>query len=134
MADIEIQKKQFLFRGKDLEELKALDTREAAKYLPARARRSVLRNFQEVENFVSRAKKKLAKGKKIRTHSRRMIIVPQLVGMQIQIHNGRNFMPIEIIPEMIGHFLGEFAPTRGKVAHSKSGVGATKGSKSLSKK
>lgn len=134
MAEIETQKKQFKYRGKDIEELKALDTREVAKYLNARSRRTVLRNFQEIEEFLKRAKTKESKGKKIRTHKRKLIVVPRMVGMQIQVHNGRMFVPVDIVPEMIGHYLGEFALTRGKVAHSKSGVGATKGSKAKSKK
>lgn len=128
------QKKQFKYKGREIEELKALDIREVAKYLNSRARRTVLRNFQEIENFLKRARTKEAKGKKIRTHKRSLIVVPQFVGMQIQVHNGRTFVPVEIVAEMIGHYLGEFAPTRGKVAHNKSGVGATKGSKSKAKK
>ncbi len=128
------ERKKFKYRGKDIEELKALDTREVAKFLPSRSRRTVLRNFQEIENFVARCKKKIAKGKKIKTHLRKMIVVPQMVGMNIQVHRGNNFVPVEIVPEMIGHFLGEFAPTRNRVAHTKAGVGATKGSKSKSKK
>lgn len=134
MTEETSQKKQFKYRGKDIDELKALDTREVAKYLGSRSRRTVLRNFQYIENFVQRAKTKLAKGKKIKTHKRNIVVVPQLVGMNIQVHNGKAFIPVEIIPEMIGHFLGEFAPTRAKTMHSKSGVGATKGSKSKSKK
>lgn len=128
------ERKKFKYRGKDIEELKAMDTREVTKYLPARSRRSVLRNFQQIENFVARCKKKNSKGKKIKTHLRRMIIVPQMVGMNIQIHSGNKFVPVEIVPEMIGHYLGEFAPTRGRIVHSKSGVGATKGSRAKSKK
>lgn len=128
------ERKKFKYRGKDIEELKAMDTREVTKYLPARSRRSVLRNFQQVENFVARCKKKNTKGKKIRTHLRKMIVVPQMVGMNIQIHSGNKFVPVEIVPEMIGHYLGEFAPTRGRIVHSKSGVGATKGSRAKSKK
>ena len=94
MAEIETtHKKQFKYRGKDIEELKALDTREVAKYLGARSRRTVLRNFQEIENFVARAEKKVAKGKKIKTHKRNIIVVPQMVGMNIQVHNGKNFIP-----------------------------------------
>ncbi len=134
MAEIETtQKKQFKYRGREIEELKAIDTREVAKYLDARARRTVLRNFQQIENFVARCKKKIAKGKKIKTHLRRIVVVPQLVGMQIQVHGGNKFVPVDIVPEMIGHYLGEFVPTRSKVAHSKSGVGATKGTKSKAK-
>ena len=63
-----------------------------------------------------------------------MIIVPQLVGMKIHIYNGHEFMPVEIVKEMLGHRLGEFAPTRSKVKHGNAGVGSTKGSKSQSKK
>ena len=132
--EIQIQKKQFHYRGKSIEELKEMDTREFAKLLPARSRRSVLRNFQNIEKFVSRAKDKIKKNKKIKTHKRDLIIVPQLVGMEIQIHNGRAFIPLIVTGEMLGHFFGEFSPTRGKVAHSKAGVGATKGSKHKAKK
>lgn len=128
------QKKQFTYRGKTIEELKTMDTREFARLLPSKSRRFVLRNFQKIENFVSRCKEKQSKKKRIRTHKRDIAIVPQLVGMNIQVHNGREFIPIEITGEMLGHVLGEFAPTRGKIQHSKAGVGATKGTKHKSKK
>jgi len=134
MAEIQVQKKQFSYQGKSIEELKEMDTREFARLLPSRPRRSILRNFQNIENFVSRAKEKIKKNKKIKTHKRDLIIVPQLVGMEIQIHNGKTFIPLDITGEMLGHFFGEFAPTRNKVAHSKAGVGATKGSKHKAKK
>jgi small subunit ribosomal protein S19 len=131
---MEIQKKQFMYRGKSVDELKGLEVREFSKYLPSRQRRSVLRNFQVVEDFVRRAKTKIEKGKKIRTHSRDIIIVPQMVGMTIQVHNGKTFNPVLIETEMLGHRLGEMSGTRSKVAHSKAGIGATKGSKHKAKK
>jgi small subunit ribosomal protein S19 len=131
---MEIQKKQFIYRGKLVDELKELEVREFAKYLPSRQKRSVLRNFQVIEGFVKRAKEKIEKGKKIRTHQRDIIIVPQMVGMNIQVHNGKNFNPVLIEPEMLGHRLGEMSGTRSKVAHSKAGIGATKGSKHKAKK
>ena len=131
---IESTKKQFTYRGKTIEELKALEVREFARYLKSRPRRAVLRQFQEVEDFVSRTKKKTEKNKQIKTHNRALIIVPQLVGLKIQIYNGHEFVPVEIAKEMLGHRLGEFSQTRGKVKHGGAGVGATKGSKSKSKK
>jgi small subunit ribosomal protein S19 len=131
---IESTKKAFTFRGKSIEELKALDVREFAKYLKSKNRRLALRQFQDVENFTARAKKKLEKNKQIKTHERGMIIVPQIVGMKISIYNGHEFVPVEIMKEMIGHRLGEFSPTRQKVKHGGAGVGATKGSKTQSKK
>ena len=74
------------------------------------------------------------KNKPIKTHKRALVIVPQLVGMKIHIHSGQAFVPVEIIGEMLGHKLGEFALTRSRIKHSKAGVGATKGSKHKAKK
>ena len=131
---IELKKKEFFFRGKTLEELNALEVREFAKYLKARQRRAVLRQFNEIEKFISRSSKKVSRGKPIRTHSRELVIVPKMVGMKIGIHTGKTFEPIEITGNMLGHRLGEFALTRAKTKHGTAGVGATKGSKSKSKK
>ncbi len=128
------QRKEFKYRGKNIEELKKMDTREFAKLLTSRARRDVLRGFQEIENFVNHAKKKISKGKRVKTHKRHLIIVPEMVGMNIRIYNGREFSPLDITGEMIGHKLGEFSLTRSRVAHTKAGVGATKGTKHKSKK
>jgi small subunit ribosomal protein S19 len=131
---MELQKKQFMYKGKTMEELKKLDVREFAKFIGSRERRTVLRNFQNIENFVNKAKEKQSKNKKIKTHKRDLIIVPDLVGMKIQVYNGRNFIPIEITGEMLGHKFGEFSLTRTRVAHTKAGVGATKGTKHKAKK
>ncbi len=130
---MEIIKKQFTFRGKTIEELNAIDVREFAKLLKSRRKRSVLRQFQKIEDFVNRAKIKLSKNKPIKTHQRDLIIVPQMIGMKIGIYNGNNFVPVNIVGEMLGHVLGEFAPTRSRVKHGGAGVGATKGSKAKAK-
>lgn len=129
-----MDKKEFTYRGKTLTELKTLDVREFAKYLPSREKRSVLRNFQQVEKFVSDAKAKSSKGKKIKTHFRDLVIVPELIGMKIQVHAGNAFNMFEITDEMLGHRLGEFALTRKKVSHGSAGIGSTKGSKHKAKK
>ncbi len=131
---IELKKKEFTYRGKTLEELQKLDVREFAKFLGSKQKRSALRQFQKIENFIKKAKDKEEKNKKIKTHDRSLIVFPEMVGLKIHIHKGNQFVPIEIIPEMLGHRFGEFAPTRSRVAHTKAGVGATKGSKHKSKK
>ena len=131
---MEIRKKQFTYRGKTVEELKTLDVREFSKYLRSRQRRTVLRQFQRIENFVNKSKEKAAKNKKIRTHQRDLVVVPGMIGMTINIYNGRNFIPVEIKGEMLGHVFGEFSPTRTKTSHGSAGVGATKGTKFKSKK
>ena len=130
----ELKKKEFTYKGKTLDELKVMDTREFAKYVGSRERRTILRQFREIEDFVSRAKEKTANKKPVRTHQRHLVIVPQMVDMKVQIYNGRNFISIEITGEMLGHRLGEFAPTRGRVKHGSAGIGATKGSRAQAKK
>lgn len=131
---METTRKQFTYRGKTLDELKKLDVREFAKFIRARERRTLLRNFQRIEDFLSRAKVKASKNRPIKTHQRDLIVVPEMVGMKIGIHDGKSFASVEIVGEMLGHRFGEFAPTRGRVKHSKAGVGATKGTKFKSKK
>ena len=131
---IEIKKKEIRYKGKTLEELKALETREFAKYVGSRERRTILRQFREIENFVNRANKKMANKKLIKTHQRDLVMVPKMLGMKIQIYNGRNFISIEVIEDMLGHRFGEFAPTRGRVKHGSAGVGATKGTRAQAKK
>jgi small subunit ribosomal protein S19 len=130
----ELIKKQFNYHGKTVEELKTLDVREFAEYDPSRRKRTILRQFQEIENFIKRANAKIAKNKAIRTHKRNLIIVPAMVGMKLQIYNGKTFVPVDVVGEMLGHVFGELSLTRGRVNHGKAGVGATKGSKSKSKK
>ncbi len=131
---MEFKKKEFTFKGKTIDELKTLDVREFAKFLNSRQRRTVLRNFQEIEDFINRSKEKLAKNKAVRTHQRSLVVVPEMVGWKIFIYNGNKFIPVEVIKEMLGHFFGEFAPTRARIKHSKAGVGATKGTKHKAKK
>ena len=63
-----------------------------------------------------------------------MLVFPEMVGMTLHIHNGKLFHPVIIQPEMVGHFLGEYALTRSKVAHSAPGVGATKSSTAAASK
>ena len=128
------KKKEFTFRGKTLEELKALDIREFAKFIPARERRTVLRNTDVIETFLIRSNKKIGNKNQVKTHDRSLVIVPAMIGMQIGIHKGNGFERVEIIPEMLGHRLGEFAPTRGLVKHGAAGIGATRSSASRSVK
>jgi len=56
--------------------------------------------------------------KPIKTWSRRSMIIPDMVGLTIAIHNGRQHVPIMITENMVGHKLGEFAPTRTFKGHS----------------
>lgn len=53
--------------------------------------------------------------------SRRSIILPQFIGSQFLIHNGKNFISLNVTEDMVGHKLGEFATTRKKTIHKKKG-------------
>ena len=61
---------------------------------------------------------KSANKKPIKTWSRRSTITPDFVGMNFEIHNGKEFLPLYVTENMVGHKLGEFAPTRKFKAHS----------------
>jgi len=126
--------KEFTYKGKTLEELKNLDLREFAKFLTARQKRSLLRQAEKIEMFLKKNEKKLINNRPIRTHERGLIIVPKMIGWQVGIYNGKEFIQIKITEEMLTHRLGEFALTRGKVEHSAPGIGATRSSSFLSVK
>jgi small subunit ribosomal protein S19 len=122
--------KEFIFRGKKLDEIKQLSLQDFAKMLPSRERRKVKRGFTEQEkNFLEDLR---AGGKDPKTHCRDMIVLPEMLGKLIKVYNGKEFLPIQIEPEMLGHRLGEFSQSRKKVAHSAPGIGATRSSASLS--
>jgi small subunit ribosomal protein S19 len=120
--------KEITYRGRTMEELKKMDTREFAKLVKSRTRRAILRQSAWIEKFVAKCEKCKSKNKQIKTHLRDMIIVPKLLDYTINIHMGKTFLPIQIIPEMLSHRLGEFALTRQKVKHGAAGIGATKSS------
>ncbi len=124
--------KIFTYRGFTIEDLKKMSLEEFAKISTSKARRKLLRGFPE------RHKKLLERSRKttapVRTHCRDMIILPEFVGKQFNVHNGKEFVPVRIEAEMLGHDLGEFALTRKRVQHSSPGMGATRASKFVSLK
>jgi small subunit ribosomal protein S19 len=72
-----------------------------------------------VEASLLRKVETLGDSKKIiRTWSRRSMIVPDMVGHTFHVHNGKLFMPVFVTENMVGHRLGEFAPTRKQVVHA----------------
>jgi len=133
MAEEVVKSREQMYRGQNLESLKALDVRESAKFLPSRPRRYVLKHFAEIEKFIKDSEEKLSRKKRIRTHLRDIVVVPKMVGLVIGVHNGKNFNDIRLTTEMIGHRLGEFSITTSKVNHSEAGIGATKSSRALKK-
>lgn len=123
------RKREYTLRGLTLPALQALTLPELAKVLPARARRSIRRGFtEETQRFFEHLETH-PKDKPLRTHCRDALVLPNHVGRRVAIYTGKEFKEIEIRPEMIGHYYGEFALTRRFEKHSGPGVGATRSSK-----
>lgn len=125
------------YLGKTLNELNKMSMEDFMKLTNSRARRKLKRGLTEQEKkllkIIEEVRKTNSK-KPIKTHCRDMIILPQMVGLLILVHNGKTFNPVQITEEMIGHYLGEFSATRQKVKHSAPGIGATKSSAAVSVK
>jgi small subunit ribosomal protein S19 len=122
--------RQFTYKGKTLEELKQMSIEKFAQLVPSRERRSLLRGLTERQRKLLENLRKYPE-KFHKTHERDMVILPEMVGKKIGVHNGKEFVPVIITEQMIGHRLGEFALTRKRVKHSAPGVGATRASKHL---
>lgn len=126
--------KEFAYRGHTIEQLKSVSMDEFILLLPARQRRSLQRGLtpQQREFFEELKKYKRTNDgenkKAIKTHCRDMIILPEMIGLTILIHNGKEFVPVEVKPQMIGHYLGEFAITNKNVSHGTPGIGASRSS------
>jgi small subunit ribosomal protein S19 len=120
------RKEEFTYRGLKAEELKKLNMDELLELLPSRQRRRLKRGLtKDHKRLLSRVKDR----DMVRTHLRDMIVLPEMVGKTIEIYNGKTFNRVEIMPEMVGHYLGEYSLTRSRVSHGSAGVGATRSSK-----
>ncbi len=126
--------KEFTYRGHTLDQLQGLSMDEFITLLPSRQRRSLHRGFSPEHRTLlektRKAKEAMRQGSPatIKTHLRDMIILPEMVSMAISVHNGKEFVQVEIKPEMIGHYLGEFAITNKPVRHGTPGIGASRSS------
>ncbi len=122
--------KVFTYRGHTMEELLVLPQDELVAALPARARRFLSRIgvHEEAQKLLVKVSN-ASEGDKLRTHLRDFPILPVMVGKVMEVHNGKDFHAVTVVPEMIGHKLGEFALTRKSVKHTGPGVGATRSSK-----
>ena len=128
--------KKFSYRGNDLKKLIDMNMDEMSQQLRSRQRRKLRRKMgSKYARFINKlleAKKHTGTGEKpaaVKTHLRDCIVLPSMVQSVINIHKGNGYSNIEVKPEMIGYYLGEFAITYKRVSHGKPGVGATHSSK-----
>lgn len=126
--------KEFSYRGHTLEEVQGMSMDEFIRILPSRLRRSLQRGLTPQQRIllenIRKAKEALKTGAKIavKTHVRDMAILPEMVGLRILVHTGKEFAAVDVAPEMIGHYLGEFAMTNKPVRHGTPGIGASRSS------
>ncbi len=121
------KEEEFTYRGYTLAKLKKMKLEDLAELMCARERRKIKRKLRAGEEKL--LEEINSDKESIKTHLRDAIVLPSMVGKKIGIHSGKSFEYVEIKPEMIGHYLGEFALTRKKVMHGAAGVGATRSSK-----
>uniref|UniRef100_A0A183AAT8 40S ribosomal protein S15 n=1 Tax=Echinostoma caproni TaxID=27848 RepID=A0A183AAT8_9TREM len=128
--------KKYFYRGVDLDQLLDMDMEQIGELMPARIRRRIKRGLRRKHTALlkrlRRSKKECPFGEKpkaVKTHLRNMIILPEMIGSVVGVYNGKTFNSVEIRPEMLGHYLGEFSITYKPVKHGKPGVGATHSSR-----
>jgi len=108
------RREEFTYRGHSIADLQQMALSELLPLMPARARRKFDRGLsREQEKLLADIRSGEAP---LRTHLRDMVIMPEMVGKTVEIHNGKEFQKVEIQPEAVFHYLGEFALTRKKVS------------------
>ena len=119
---------EFYFHGKTWEDIKKLSLGEFSMLLPARERRAIKRGFRkDAKILLEEIKREPTKFH--RTKNREIVIIPEMVGAKLGVYSGKEFVLVDIKPEMLGHRIGEFVLTRRQVKHSAPGFGATRSSK-----
>ncbi|NWG11437.1 30S ribosomal protein S19 [Candidatus Bathyarchaeota archaeon] len=121
--------REFTYRGFTLGQLQEMSMDEFINLLPSRHRRSLHRGLtSEQRILLEKIRKAKGSDKAVKTHVRDLTILPEMVGFKLHVHNGKEFVSVEIRPEMIGHYLGEFAITNRPVKHGTPGIGASRSS------
>ncbi len=130
-----------VYRGLSEEEVKKLPLEDFAKLVKARSRRAILRMLEgknvQYRQLVDKVRKLAKKGKiskPIKTHVRQAVIIPEWLGITFHVYNGKEWKPVEITIEKLGHRLGEYSYSTRFERHSNPGIGATRGSKFISAK
>lgn len=121
--------RDFLYRGRSVEELKAISMDEFIRMLPSRMRRSLRRGITEGQRIVIEKIRASQPGDKpVKTHARNLIILPEMIGKTVHVFNGLEFIEVNIDIKKVGHYLGEYAITNRPVRHGRPGIGASRSS------
>ena len=123
--------KQFTYRGLSQKELESLSLDKLLELFPSRARRSLTRGINDNKRKLIGEIKEAKAGKlktPINTHLRDLLILPYMTGATVNVFSGKEFVPVTITTQMVGHYLGEYVITNKRVNHGAPGVGASRSS------
>ncbi|MEJ7642053.1 MAG: 30S ribosomal protein S19 [Candidatus Nitrosocosmicus sp.] len=127
--------REFKYKGYSGDQIQRLSIETLMPLLNSRQRRSLdrrLSTYMTDEKRKFREELKLSREGKLtsplKTHLRDMIILPDMIGLNVLVHNGKEFIPFTIRPEMVGHYLGEYSITNKRVQHGSPGVGSSRSS------
>jgi small subunit ribosomal protein S19 len=127
--------REFKYKGYSGDQVQRLSIETLMPLLNSRQRRSLdrrLSTYMTDEKRKFREELKLSREGKLtsplKTHLRDMIILPDMIGLSVLVHNGKEFIPFTIRPEMVGHYLGEYSITNKRVQHGSPGVGSSRSS------
>jgi len=120
--------KEFTYHGLSKEELDNISNEKLFKLFTARVRRSLTRGINDDKKKLMEEMKDKNNKNPIKTHLRDVIILPYMVGVTVHIFSGKEFVPITITLQMVGHYLGEYVITNKRVNHGAPGVGASRSS------
>ncbi len=122
---------EFKYCGITLKDLQSIPLEKLFTMFPSRQRRSLTRGITDGKRKLIEEIKLSKSGKlktSIKTHIRDLIILPYMTGITIGVFSGKEFHQVQIVPEMIGHYLGEYSITNKRVRHGAPGVGASRSS------
>ncbi len=123
--------REYKYRGYSLEQLQGMSFEVFLGLLPSRQRRTLNRGISDEKKKLIEETRLAKEGKiknPIKTHARDMVILPSMVGLNIHVHSGKEFVPLDVKPEMVGHYIGEYVITNKKVVHGTPGIGASRSS------
>jgi small subunit ribosomal protein S19 len=123
--------REFLFRGLSKEELDNTSLEKLFQLFNSRQRRSLTRGITDGKRKLIEEMKSAKAGKlknPIKTHLRDLIVLPYMVSVTVHVFSGKEFVPLTIRTEMVGHYLGEYVITNKRVNHGAPGVGASRSS------
>merc|ERR1711879_1044006 len=121
--------RKFTHGGVDLDQLLDMNNEQLMELFPCRIRRKFGHGLKRKPMALIkklRKKKEAPPNEKpdvVKTQLRNMVIVPEMTGSIVGVYNGKTFNQVEIKPEMIGHYLGEFSITYKPVKHGRPGIG-----------